>query len=284
MWYESGPANLTIPEAYDETIRINGLVHRMNKLELPKQTHTAIFFSQVDRWGRDDKPMDAAYTLYTLLGERLGSWFNFVSDTQLSRNPAALDDYTLIYLPSLTYVDRPVAQRLIDRARAGATLVIFDPQAFTWATDGSRLSDLRQSAGGAPLGALRQETTLLPPPNPAPGRITPNAPLPLTPLGTGPDKGRMEAFTLGTLPGEAAVIATYADGAPAAYQVPVGKGSVIWFAAQPFGNADLVLQNTPWQPFLAALAARAHEKTDLPLWHFLIPPPTSNPAGQASNP
>lgn len=270
-WYTSGPAQVTVPKAFDEMIRVNGVVHRMNKLPLPTRTHTAIFFSQVDRWARDDKPMDAAYSLYALLGERLGSWFRFVSDTQLAQNPAALDSYTLIYVPGLTYVDRTVAERLVDRAKAGATLVIFDPNALTWATDGTHLNDLRQAAGGFALGAPRHDNLLLSSGDADIGKLKAGAPLPLTPQANGENIGRIEAYTLNHMPPGAKVVATYADGTPAAYRLALGKGSVIWFAAQPFGNADLVLKDNNWIPWLGGMAAQVGEKTDLPSWHFLIP-------------
>lgn len=262
-WFADGPAQLTIPDAYAEAIRVSGVVHKMNKLALPPETRTAIFFSQVDRWGRSDEPMNAAYSLYALLGERVGSWFEFVSDTQLSENAAALDSYQLIYLPALTYVDRPVAQRLIDRANAGATLVMFDPRALSWASDGTPLTDLRTEAGGFVLGAARQDNQVL--------SVDGAESLPLSPQKHGKNMGHVDAFTLDPLPSGAKIIATYSDGAPAAYRVTLGKGSVIWFAAQPFGDADMILNDNNWTKWFAALAAQAGEKTDLPIWNFLIP-------------
>jgi hypothetical protein len=246
----------------------------MNRLALPKETHTAIFFSQINRWAQADKAMHASYTLYTLLGERLGTWFNFVSDTQLAQNASSLDAYQLIYVPQLEYADRATAQRLIDRAKAGATLVIFDPQAFTWASDGTQLADLRQEAKGAALGQPRADARLIVAKGADIAGLPAGADLPLSPIADRADAGgagKVRAYSLSNLPKDAHILATYRDGAPAAYQAPLGKGSVIWFAAQPFGDSDLVLHDSGWEKWLGARAAQAGEKTSLPIWRFLIP-------------
>jgi hypothetical protein len=271
MWYESGPANLTIPKTYDEALRINGVVHKMNRLVLPQETHTAIFFCQINRWAQADTTMHAPYTLYTLLGERLGSWFRFVSDTQLAANASALDAYKLIYVPQLEYADRATAQHLIDRAKAGATLVIFDPQALSWASDGTSLSDLRQEAKGPSLGKLRTDARLIVAKGADIAGLPAGTDLPLSPIADRAGAGKVRAYALDDLPKDAHILATYQDGTPAAYRVSLGKGSVIWFAAQPFGDSDLVLHDSGWEKCLGAWADQAGEKTKLPIWHFLIP-------------
>src|SRR5699024_5648624 len=98
------------------------------------------------------------------------------------------------------------------------------------------------------------------------------ATLPLTKVVGRVGSGKIEAFALGSLPAGAVVLAKYPDGSPAAYRAQVGQGAVVWFAAQPFGNAKLAIQDSAWSGFLKALEQRAGEKLNLPIWNFLIPP------------
>lgn len=271
-WYELGPANVTIPKTFKEAIRVSKVLTHMNHLPLPQKTKTAILWSNTTRWAQADKPMNAAYSLYTLLGEKLGAWFNFVSDTQIAEDDDALDGYKLIYAPQLKYVSRKVAKRLIDRVKDGATLVIFAPQAFTWARNGTKLTDLRKQAGGTALGARQSVRRLVVAPGAALADLKAGAALPLTPVAGRVGAGKVEAFALGKLPAGAVVLAKYPDGSPAAYRVKVGQGAVIWFAAQPFGNSELAIKKSAWLGLLKSLEQRAGEKLNWPIWNFLIPP------------
>ncbi|NQT94788.1 MAG: hypothetical protein HQ559_18675, partial [Lentisphaerae bacterium] len=48
------------------------------------------------------------------------------------------------------------------------------------------------------------------------------------------------------------------------------SGQVIYFAAQPFGNARLAIQESPWTDFLAALAEKVAEPK-VGVWDFMFP-------------
>ena len=69
----------------------------------------------------------------------------------------------------------------------------------------------------------------------------------------------------------ARVIATYADNTPAAVENSYGKGRVIYFASQPFGNSGAVLEPGAWLKFFENMAKEAGAETNLPVWNFLIP-------------
>ena len=58
---------------------------------------------------------------------------------------------------------------------------------------------------------------------------------------------------------------------PAAVEKQYGKGKVIYFASQPFGNSSLALKPGAWLDFFAAQAKEADEETGLAIWDFTIP-------------
>lgn len=55
----------------------------MNRLEIPGETKTAVFFSNPSFLGGFDEAGHSWYSVYSILGENLKSWFRFVSDSGL---------------------------------------------------------------------------------------------------------------------------------------------------------------------------------------------------------
>lgn len=276
-WYIAGPTSFEIPELSKELMRIHAQVAGMNRLKLPKETRTAILFSPTTQAALNDVTLHSYYTLYTLLGERAGSWFRFISETTLNEKPNALDPYTLIYLPQASYFSREAAEALSKRVKEGATLVILDPDALTHAPDGNRLKEIRDTLIGGDPGAAQPSaalTTLDQAPFQAGWQ------LPLTPIANLERAREVIAYTI-TPPSDATIVATYPTGQPAAYRRPIGKGSVIYFAAQPFGNSELAVAASQWEPLLRALAQEHKEPLDLPIWDFYLPASSSGDATAA---
>jgi len=267
-WYDEGPAKVTLPDSYKEMLRVNNVTHKMNKLALPQTTNTAIFFSNVSRWGTNDGATHSLYTLYALLGEKIGSWFRFVSDTQLKLGTENLSRYKLIYLPQLKYCEPETAGKLLAFAKNGGTLVVFDPEAFTWNIDGTRLDALRGEILGGELSSRKDAVSLVT--NSPKYFGTTSAILPLTPLAHITGEGKVLAYDI-KVPQGAQVLATYPDGKPAAYVRTVGKGKVLFFAAQPFGNSDLATKDSEWNKFFTQSAKTTGEKTGLGIWDFELP-------------
>ncbi|HWL53470.1 MAG TPA: hypothetical protein VNQ90_13620 [Chthoniobacteraceae bacterium] len=268
-WYTMGPTSFILPELYDEILDINRQVATMNRLRLPKNSRTAIVFSPSTQTALNDVTLHPYYTLYTLLGERLGSWFHFVSETTLDANPGALEPYSLIYLPQASYFSRPAADALLQRVREGATLVILDPEAFSHAPDGGTLKPLREALIGSHLLSAHQGGSLTTTGD-APAGIEAGWQLSLTPVTHLERDPAILAFDIDP-PVDATPVATYRNGRPAAYQRAVGKGTVLYFAAQPFGNSDLATTSSDWEPFLKAITLQAGEPIDLPVWDFYLP-------------
>ena len=72
-------------------------------------------------------------------------------------------------------------------------------------------------------------------------------------------------------PADAKVIATYADNTPAAFERKVGKGSVVYFAVEPFRSARQINNPGEWGKFLAKEMTAAGERLDHKFWDFMIP-------------
>ena len=267
FWYTSGPFRFTCPAAYREMLRVNHIVGGMNRLIFPA-TRTAIFVSTATLAANEDRAQHGWYTLYGILGEQVKTWFHFVSDTSLALGRQRLSDYRLVYATQLEFTDSATAERLAAFVEQGGTLVLFDPLAFRRNVDGAPLTAVRERLVGAEPG---------PPVVAAELRV--GAPcfgwssgtrLPLRAIRHQRRAGKVAAYAV-TPPADARVCATYADGHPAAFTRRVGRGRVVYFAAQPFGDSGLAVSAGPWRTFFGTLAREAKERTDLGIWDFMIP-------------
>ena len=267
-WYTLGPLRITIPESYKEMLRVNKLISSMNKLKLPKKTVTALFFSQTARCGVKDEAQYSLYTLYVLLGEKLKTWFKFVNETMLKMDMDSLDSYRLVYVPELKYTDNATAEKLLIFVENGGILVLFDPESFMWNVNGERMTTFRSKLLGAPLGKPCTAGNIIMSKNYL--GLKKGVRMPLTKIRGRRDRGTVLAFNVQP-PGDANIFATYASGKPAAYERKIGKGKVIYFAAQPFGNAQLATCNSSWKTFLSGLAKEVGELESLAIWDFLLP-------------
>ena len=267
-WYTSGPFRVTIPDSYKEMLRINNLVRSMNKLKIPEKSVTVLFFSQNARRGIMDLSQYSLYTLYVILGEKLKTWFRFVNETMLKMNIASLDSYRLIYVPELKYVDSETAGKFLNFVKDGGILVLFDPESFKWNINGTRMDDFRNKLVGAPIGKPCIANDLILSKNYL--GLKQGTKLPLSKVRGRKHAGEILAFDIKP-PKDANIFATYPDGKPAAYERIIGKGKVIYFAAQPFGNAELAVHKSSWKRLFSGLAKEVGEPENLDIWNFLLP-------------
>jgi Beta-galactosidase len=205
---------------------------------------------------------DAIYSAYSLLGELAGGAFSFDADTRLDAEPARLAAARTLWLPRADVLDAPFAGRLADWVRAGGTLVVTDPDAFTRTPAGASLAVVRDALIGAPLGPPRPGRML----TVDAGALGPGSPDDL--LSIPIDAPVARAFA--GVPAGAGVVARFIDGAPAAILRPVGAGRVLAFAADPMVPSAL---DEPLD--LARLVAAVHRwaggALDHPAWRYRIP-------------
>ena len=162
----------------------------------------------------------------------------------------------ICFAPALEYVDKDVAAALENFVRDGGTLVIFDPEAFRIAPDGEPVAQ-RESLLGDPV------TTAIP----AAGFIY---------FGAGRKPLRIFADNGATCravvpPDDAEVEAVWANGRCAAYRRQVGKGKVIYFAVNPFANADAALQAGNWVEYFYNFFRENGVRRGMMIWDFVLP-------------
>ncbi|HWL52247.1 MAG TPA: sugar-binding protein [Chthoniobacteraceae bacterium] len=188
--------------------------------------------------------------LYTILGPRLGGAFRFIDEVITARDPAALSRFKQIYIPYMPIADDAEVAALEAYVRNGGSLVICDPLAFGFRSDGTR----RETGAIIPPLAKRK----------------PRGPMPLTSL-LGEDHGElMRIRPTYPLDGRSdRALATYPDGSDAVGENDLGKGKVVFFGTNPlFSN---IIGDPAWIAFFAGLQARVEAAKDQPVWRFRLP-------------
>ncbi len=269
-WY--GDPRLEDPPLYQAMVRITRLWKELPALDIPKRADVAVIFSDDSRAATNDCDLNAYYLLHYLLGEKLGIWYRFVGENFVRKGLQSLDGYRLIFAPSLSYVSRAFAEKLVTAVRGGATLVVFDPDALTYDIETGPLASQRKELLGTALGDKRECSHFLPATEGQ--RRFPETRL----LLIEPGKSGEIARTL-QIPDDARVLFNYEDGTPGVYSRRLGQGEVIVFSAMPLADTGPaytigtsgMLGYTGWDTFLGTLAKEKNIPTDLPIWRFEIP-------------
>ncbi len=241
-------------------LHIAKAVSEMNALSLPGDTKTALLYCGTAHAAEGPtSSADEVYTAYALLGERLGCWFDIISDRQLGRGLRDLSDYRIVYLPLATYADADLVARLEEWVQSGGLLVCGDPKAFSWAPDGSDLSGKRRKLFGIEARDPVDEHAVTISGKRA--RIFPRR----TQFGR-----QFTARGIEVLDEDARVLGTYVNGSPAIVSRQVGAGKAIYFAANPF-TPETLFYDGPWLDLLRGFQKAAGEKMNVPIWRFRLP-------------
>ena len=260
MWY-CAEAATNIYDCFLEMLGINKLVGSMDKVKLPGKANTAILFSLYDQYALRDNVVQAAYSLYGILGEQLKSDFNFISTTTLKRQLDKLENYKLVYVPRMTYTDPELTAMLMNYVKNGGTLVVFDPRFLSWNIDGTPVAERAKFTGVERIKVRKPATSIRLGSNTVP--LTPNSHIKI------PTGMQQECYSVAGVTGQ--IYGRYPDNSAAAIQNNFGKGKVIYFAAQPFGNSDLAINGGNWKKYFTAMGKSAGARFDLPIWDFTIP-------------
>lgn len=250
---------------YDEILRTAKIFSKMNRVNVPDDPDTAIICS-LDSEAAIKAMGDHIYTAYSILGEKIGTWFQFISDRQLERNEIDLSRYKVVYLPLGKYFPEPAINPLVKYVNNGGILVIGDPEAFSYYRDGSSLARYREELVGVKLekDTFDEKTITIT----ADGKLKGKT-YPLKKIGSLYDEIHL-AHSVTTLSPKIKILATFSDGKPAVLENSVGKGKVIYFTANPFAP-DVVLINSAISDFFRNIQEQAGTKTERPIWRFLLP-------------
>lgn len=261
-WYiENADTLMNMWEGNLEVLAINKQLRTLPKLKLPETTSTAILHSDYDRWANMDNVLHAAYSLHAILGEQVKAWFKFISPTGLALGTHNLDDYKVVYVPRMKFTDPETTAKIMSFVNNGGTLIVFDPEIFSFNIDGTKVAERATL-----LGSTLKVRELSQPQLNYAGKS-----LPVYKIAhlTGSWQGKYQAYDFEKMPRGSKVVATYADDNKAAIiERSVGKGKLIFSAIQPFGTSDAALQETAWADFARKICGEINEPTGLPIWDF----------------
>ena len=264
MWYCSQSASQIFKD-YADMLELSAMIGKMDKLALPTETKTLVWYSNFDKWAKRDRVMHPTYSLYTMLYEKTGSNFRFVSDSALENKALKLADYRLMYVPQMTYTTAEIAAELVKWVQNGGTMVIFDPNFMTYNLDGTLNKERAVLTGQKHHPAVQTTGN---------NEITwQNIKLPAAMIANAPALPGSRFASYKVNASGSKVVASYGDNTPAAIERQVGKGKVIYFGIQPFAGSDLVTNSKEWEKFFAYQAQKVNEKINLPISRFLLPDP-----------
>ena len=268
MWYCRSAVHEIFPE-YAAMLELSAMIRSMDRVQLPTETKTLVWYSNFDQWATSDSATHAAYSLYAMLAETIGSNFRFISDSTLAKGDVNLAGYRLLYIPRLGYTTPENAEKLVQWVAQGGTLVAFDPRFLRWNIDGTLNGNRALMTGQAADLPVKTEANTSLRWN---GSMLPLAKIANAPALAG---SRYETYQLQPAPTDQ-VIMTYEDGSPAAIRRNIGQGSVLFFGAQPFAGAELVTRFGTWENFFREQADAIGEATDLPIRDFQLPTPSKS--------
>ena len=270
---EAADAMFAEPFKWNAMIELTKSIRSMRLPRLPETADSAILFSSVStvttQWGGLSGGNDRHLSAYATLGPCLGNWFQFVSDRQIIRGERDLNAYRTVIVPWATYEYSAVLDVFKEYARAGGTLVVTDPEAFTWNIEGESFG-----AAWEELAGVR--------------RVGPRTAEAIMTVRSAGDLALPEGFVLRALvPGfkvqtlndRVVTVATFPDGDPAITMQPYGKGKVYCFAADPFyaiseypRKWSTVAIGSPVVRFVEAIQDAAGVEANHDIWRFKLPP------------
>ncbi len=204
-------------------------------------THAAIPYNA-------PQPVDVECA-YTILGPRAGSWFQFVDDNQIERGEVDLALFKAVYVPLARYERPAVVAALKAYVEQGGVLVVADPEAFSFAPDGTDTGAMRDEFFGAQRSARAELRN---------GIRWNNLMLPY--------RGRAPRLEL---VGDAVPVLLFEDNTPALISRKLGNGRVLSFAGSPFNRKNLA--EPDWWRFFTALQRELGAQVGQNIWRFQLP-------------
>jgi len=228
------------------------------RTRLPDSADVALFMSYDSLMATNHHtPFSAAHAV---IAYAAGAWYRFVDEGAIDRGHD-LRQYKVIVVPYAPIERGDVVNKLLDAGRAGATLIIGDPLAFSNDRDGTELKSWRSSLlgnlkVGEPFWSYAGDILTSP--------VKTDGALHV------PRQLRAQSIRNAT---DMQTILRYKDGRAAAVRKKFGKGEVILFGfnALSFRNA----YDKAWASFFRSLFSSVGVELDHPLWRLKLPLPES---------
>ena len=238
------------PERFMTMMAISKELKNMRKLRFPEPDCGVLLSINTARGyigGNKVRPQKSQM-LHSLLELQGGVWHKFFNETSLKRNRVDLSKFKAVFAADAKYCDKQTLQYLYNYVKNGGTLVITDPEAFSFNPAAEPLE--RHIFPGLANSVLLPKQSAV-----QCGKITMQ--LQHTP-----------AWELKPAAGSR-VIMTYLDGKPAALSTPCGKGKVVVFGVN-FAQKELV-SDPVWQQWSRRFFKDLQIKLDQDIWRFRFP-------------
>ncbi|MCL6518998.1 MAG: hypothetical protein K6T99_04145 [Armatimonadetes bacterium] len=270
-FYQMDNPRFTHPDRWKMMLYISKVVTSMRAIKIPDDPEVAILYSADSH--RSKGPSTNAnelYTAYALLGERVGSWFEFVDDDSLARGGRSLSKYRAVYIPFGTYQRKSVVRQIEEFVRKGGVVISGDPSIFSWDINGENLSSWREKIFGIRTIAHKPRNFLVLQKSEWVRDCLVGTSLPIYPIfgrnGWSEDNG----WLVETAKPDVRVLAVFADGTPAITAHRYGKGEAVYFAANPF-VPECLFESDKWDRLFRAFQMHLGAKVDRPIWRFRLP-------------
>ncbi len=228
-----------------DQLRTMGIVRR------PDDKTMALHFSSFTQMTRRAPDQSVVGATYAMLGPRARAWFTFTDDFQVERDPTRWDEFKIVVMPDAKYAGKSLRRAALRLVERGGTLVVTDPEAFSFGLDGADLTDFRKRLFGVVRKKAEPQSTL-----DVDGKTLTNP---------DPRELRLEI----TDPAATTVLAAFADKSPAIVEHRVGKGRVWYFAFNP--NSDATVDDAQWIRLWRSWLEKLGVPLDHDIWRFRIP-------------
>ena len=99
-------------------------------------------------------------SLFNLIGPGCGTWFRFIPDTAIEDGSAEWKKFPVLFLTAAKIQSVTVQKSLLEYVRNGGTLIVFDPEVFSYGCDGSDTSSFREELFGVTVKKCKPYTQL----------------------------------------------------------------------------------------------------------------------------
>ena len=254
-WYDRGneAPQFSAPENWERYLARLDQIRRLPKVELPKDRDIALHFSSYSQMARGYGAESNLNGIFVLLGPRARGWFTYTDDFRVERDASTWDPYQTIILGDMKYSTDKILDAVENAAERGATVVLLDPDAFTYKIDSTPLELWFETLTGVRRSGLPVAQKEI--------QIGGNI------LATG--NPRVKNITI--LDSDSVeIIATYADGSPALTVHRFGKGE-IWYSGVNLSN-NFTVDDPEWAKQFREWILQWGGKIDYPIWRAALPP------------
>ncbi len=248
------------PEIYQGLLAITKKITQMKKLKIPTKAEVAVLYSTYSHMA-DGITVNGneIYTAYALLGEKLHSWFKFVSDRDIEKGKVDLSTYKILFIPYMNFGSQKIYDNIVNFLASGKTVVFLDPNVFEYDIEGNSHANLREQVIGIQTGKARNEEQVVIKNN--------QGHFPLYKRYSVEGDREKNGLEMKITRKEIEVLGEYKDHTPAIVKGDYKSGKFYYFAHNPM-ISDILLTENNWDAFFAKILQEHNIAMDHKIWDF----------------